>query len=42
MVEDEPRICDLMRMILHASYDVKTAFSVEQAEFEIPGGFPQL
>ncbi|MBN1576218.1 MAG: response regulator, partial [Chitinispirillaceae bacterium] len=32
VVDDEVKICDLLRMILQASYDVKTAGSVEQAK----------
>ena len=31
VVDDEVEICKLLRMILQASYDVKTAGSVEQA-----------
>jgi two-component system, cell cycle response regulator len=32
VVDDEVKICDLLRLILQTSYDVKTAGSVEQAK----------
>jgi diguanylate cyclase (GGDEF)-like protein len=38
VVDDEEKICDLMRMILQASYDVKTAGNLEQAKAQMSAG----
>lgn len=38
VVDDEVKICDLLRMILQASYDVKTAHGVEQARVLMGAG----